>query len=108
MRPPPALPAAHFERNDITTICETVHWAEIIQKPEANHGLPAQHILRAHRGLRAMLLSDFVAASSYILGHKADPAANQPSGVEPARFAVRAREERDANMPNVERYDLRS
>src|SRR5271165_5811397 len=28
MRPPRALPAAHFERNDITIICETVHyWA---------------------------------------------------------------------------------
>jgi hypothetical protein len=25
MRPPPALPAAHFERNDVTIICETVH-----------------------------------------------------------------------------------
>jgi hypothetical protein len=25
MRPPRALPAAHFERNDITIICETVH-----------------------------------------------------------------------------------
>src|SRR5271169_460720 len=25
MRPPRALPAAHFERNDVTIICETVH-----------------------------------------------------------------------------------
>jgi len=25
MRPPRALPAAHFERNDVTTICETAH-----------------------------------------------------------------------------------
>jgi hypothetical protein len=25
MRPPRALPAAHFERNNITIICETVH-----------------------------------------------------------------------------------
>jgi hypothetical protein len=25
MRPPRALPTAHFERNDITIICETVH-----------------------------------------------------------------------------------
>jgi hypothetical protein len=25
MRPPRALPTAHFERNDVTTICETVH-----------------------------------------------------------------------------------
>ena len=25
MRPPRALPAAHFERDDITIICETVH-----------------------------------------------------------------------------------
>ena len=25
MRPPRALPAAHFERNDITMVCETVH-----------------------------------------------------------------------------------
>ncbi len=25
MRPPCALPTAHFERNAITTICETVH-----------------------------------------------------------------------------------
>jgi hypothetical protein len=25
MRPARALPAAHFERNDITVICETVH-----------------------------------------------------------------------------------
>jgi hypothetical protein len=24
MRPPRALPTAHFERNDVTTICETV------------------------------------------------------------------------------------
>jgi hypothetical protein len=24
-RPPRALPAAHFERSDITIICETVH-----------------------------------------------------------------------------------
>jgi hypothetical protein len=55
-----------------------------------------------------MILSDFVADSSYILGHKADPAANQPSGVKSARFAVRASEKRDAYMPNVERYDLRS
>jgi hypothetical protein len=38
-------------------------FAEIIQKPEANHGLPAQHILRDHRGLRAMLLSDFESCS---------------------------------------------
>jgi hypothetical protein len=30
--------------------------AEIIQKPEANRGLSTQHILRAHRGHRAMLL----------------------------------------------------
>ena len=26
MRPPRALPAAHFERNDVTIICETVHY----------------------------------------------------------------------------------
>ena len=26
MRPPRALPAAHFERNDATIICERVHW----------------------------------------------------------------------------------
>jgi hypothetical protein len=25
MRPPRALPTAHFERNDVTIICETVH-----------------------------------------------------------------------------------
>src|SRR6516164_8570713 len=25
MRPPRALPAPHFERNDVTIICETVH-----------------------------------------------------------------------------------
>jgi hypothetical protein len=25
MRPPRALPAAHFERNDVIIICETVH-----------------------------------------------------------------------------------
>jgi hypothetical protein len=25
MRPPGALPAAHFERNDVIIICETVH-----------------------------------------------------------------------------------
>ena len=25
VRPPRALPAAHFERNDVTIICETVH-----------------------------------------------------------------------------------
>jgi hypothetical protein len=25
MRPPRALPATHFERNNITIICETVH-----------------------------------------------------------------------------------
>jgi hypothetical protein len=29
MRPPRALPAAHFERNDVTIICETVHQAEL-------------------------------------------------------------------------------
>jgi hypothetical protein len=46
-----------------------------------------------------MILSDFVADSSYLLGHKADPAANQPSGVKSARFAVRASEERDACKP---------
>ena len=28
MRPPRALPAAHFERNDVTIICETVHLDE--------------------------------------------------------------------------------
>jgi hypothetical protein len=66
-------------------------FAEIIQKPEANHGLPTQHILHVLRDLRAMILSDFVAASSHILGHKADPAANQPSGVKWAQFAVRVR-----------------
>jgi len=38
-------------------------FAQIIQKPEANHGLPAQHILRARRGLRAMILSDFESCS---------------------------------------------
>jgi hypothetical protein len=26
MLPPRALPAAHFERNDVTIICETVHY----------------------------------------------------------------------------------
>jgi len=30
MRPPRALPAVHFERNDVTTICETVHYSSII------------------------------------------------------------------------------
>jgi hypothetical protein len=25
MRPPRALPTAHFERNDVIIICETVH-----------------------------------------------------------------------------------
>jgi hypothetical protein len=25
MRPPRALPPAHFERNDVTIICEMVH-----------------------------------------------------------------------------------
>jgi len=26
MRPPRALPAVHFEPNDVMIICETVHW----------------------------------------------------------------------------------
>ena len=34
-------------------------FAEIIQKPEANRGLPTQHILRVHRGPRATILTVF-------------------------------------------------
>jgi len=33
MRPPRALPTAHFDRNDVTIICETVHRA-----PPGLHG----------------------------------------------------------------------